>query len=186
MPMSHRRRLRRHRVHTSRPSRSGTLNGIRMLWGLRVVAAALPQDVSDSMDQLLNSDLLEGLGIHLDDEERDLDERALEPAVQERLQIFESDAPRLRDHPIAQNVRILGEPLGLNGTEREILELLTINASNRAFAMLLSEVREACDCPRRGCWRLPCSGPNARSGPSSPPARPWSVPVLSSWTRAAR
>ncbi len=150
MPMSHRRRLRKHRMRASRLSRAGALSGIRMLWILRVLAAALPQDASGKLDKLLNRHSLEGLGILLDDEEREHDELALERAVQERLQAFESDAPRLRDHPIAQNVRILGEPLGLNSTEREILELLTVNASNREFSTLLPEVREACDLSPEG------------------------------------
>ncbi|WP_018948465.1 ATP-binding protein [Thioalkalivibrio sp. ALMg11] len=121
-----------------------------MLWSLRVLAAALPQDASGKLDRMLDQDSLEGLGILLDDEEREHDELALERAVQERLQAFESDAPRLRDHPIAQNVRILGEPLGLNGTESEILEILTLMTSNNALSELLSDVREACDVSPEG------------------------------------
>ena len=144
MPLNLRRRLRKHRMRSSRPSPSDDVRNMRTLWSLRILATALPRDASDNLTSWANRGELKGLGIHLDEEDED-DHLALEQAVQDRLQIFEADESRLQDRAIARNIRILAEPLGLNDTECEILEFLTLYTSNYSFEKLLSEVRESCD-----------------------------------------
>ena len=144
MPLNLRRRLRKHRMRSSRPSPSDDVRNMRTLWSLRILATALPRDASDNLTSWANRGELKGLGIHLDEEDED-GHLALEQAVQDRLQIFEADESRLQDRAIARNIRILAEPLGLNDTECEILEFLTLYTSNYSFEKLLSEVRESCD-----------------------------------------
>ena len=150
MSMSRRRRIRRHRMRSGHEPAPRASIGMRILWSLRVLAVAVPQDMSGSLDRQLDREVLEGLGIQLDDEQREQEEFALENVLREQAREFEAQVDRLRDNPIAHNSRALGEPLGLTDTECEILEIFTFHSSNQPFAMLLSEAREACDLSPEG------------------------------------
>ncbi|WP_028491964.1 ATP-binding protein [Thioalkalivibrio sp. ALE19] len=144
MPVSKRRRSRKSFRSARRGELPGNLGGIRALWALRVLRHALPMDLTGTLLRSLDDDMLQALGVDHDGDIWDDTERV--EAVIERADAVEQQAgPLQRDHPIARNVRLFGEPLGLSECEREVLQILALNASHHPFASLLSSVRDAVD-----------------------------------------